>query len=50
MIEEDGEVIGFANLMTIFSVWSEGYALVIDDLYIRTRNAATDWEERSWKK
>src|SRR5699024_5824967 len=35
MIEEDGEVIGFANLMTIFSVWSEGYALVIDDLYIR---------------
>lgn len=37
MIEEDGEVIGFANLMTIFSVWSEGYALVIDDLYIRDK-------------
>ena len=35
MIEDEGEVIGFANLITIFSVWSEGYALMIDDLYIR---------------
>lgn len=34
MIEENGETIGFANLMTIFSVWSEGHALIIDDLYI----------------
>lgn len=38
MIEKDREVIGFANLMTIFSVWSEGYALVIDDLYITPKN------------
>lgn len=38
MIEKDGETIGFANLMTIFSVWSEGYALVIDDLYITAEN------------
>ena len=36
MIEENGEVIGFANLMTIFSVWAEGLGLIVDDLYIRT--------------
>ncbi len=32
--EETGEVIGFANLMKIFSVWAKGFALIIDDLYI----------------
>lgn len=35
MIEENDKTIGFVKLMTIFSVWSEGYALIIDDLYIR---------------
>ena len=34
LFEEDGAVIGFANLMTIFSVWSQGLALIIDDLYL----------------
>lgn len=34
MIEKDGKNIGFANVIKIFSVWSEGFALAIDDLYI----------------
>jgi len=36
MIEHQGEIIGFANLMTIFSVWAQGKALIIDDLYIKS--------------
>ena len=35
MIEEDGITIGFANLMTIYSVWAHGRALIIDDLFIK---------------
>jgi diamine N-acetyltransferase len=35
LIEKEEEVIGFANLMTIFSVWSHGKALILDDLYIK---------------
>lgn len=35
IFEEDGEPVGFANLMTIFSVWSHGKALYLDDLFIR---------------
>lgn len=35
MIKKDEEVIGFANLMFIFSVWSHGKALILDDLYIK---------------
>jgi len=34
LFEEDGVPVGFANLMTIFSVWSQGLAMVIDDLYL----------------
>lgn len=34
LFEEDGEPVGFVNLMLIFSVWSHGLALVIDDLYL----------------
>ena len=35
MIElPNGDVIGFANLMTIFSVWAGGFALIIDDLFL----------------
>lgn len=33
MIEEE-EAIGFANLMTIFSVWAHGKALILDDLFL----------------
>ena len=35
IIEVDGTPVGFANLMTIFSVWSHGKALILDDLYIK---------------
>lgn len=35
LFEEDGKPVGFANLLQIFSVWSHGFALVIDDLYLR---------------
>lgn len=34
MIEQDNETVGFANLMTIFSVWAHGKALVLDDLFL----------------
>lgn len=34
MIEDGGKTIGFANVIKIFSVWSEGMALMIDDLYL----------------
>ena len=33
--EEDGVPVGFANLMTIYSVWAHGKALILDDLYLR---------------
>lgn len=32
--EADGEVIGYANTWTVFSIWSGGKALTIDDLYV----------------
>lgn len=34
MIENNGDVIGFINLMIIFSVWAGGKALILDDLFI----------------
>jgi GNAT superfamily N-acetyltransferase len=35
LIELDEELIGFANLLTIYSVWAHGKAIVIDDLFLR---------------
>ena len=35
MFEEDEEPVGFANLMIVYSVWTHGRALIIDDLYVR---------------
>ena len=36
LIFEEGETpVGFANLMTIFSVWAHGKALILDDLFIK---------------
>lgn len=32
--EVDGEVIGYANTWTVYSIWSGGKALTIDDLYV----------------
>lgn len=34
IIEDEKEAIGFANLMTIFSVWAYGEALILDDLFL----------------
>lgn len=38
LFEEDGIPVGFANLMFVFSVWSHGKAMIIDDLFIREAN------------
>jgi len=35
LIEYENKIIGFANLMIIFSVWAHGKAIIIDDLFIR---------------
>ncbi len=32
--EVDGKVIGYANTWTVYSIWSGGKSLTIDDLYI----------------
>lgn len=34
LFEEDGAPVGFANLMTIYSIWTHGKALILDDLYL----------------
>ena len=33
LFEEDEEPMGFANLMLVYSVWSHGEAMIIDDIY-----------------
>ena len=35
IFEEDDKPVGFANLMTIYSIWTHGKALILDDLYLR---------------
>lgn len=35
IFEEDGIPVGFANTLLIFSVWSHGKALILDDLFFR---------------
>ena len=35
LIEKNGEPVGFANLMIIFSVWAQGKGWILDDLFIR---------------
>ena len=35
IMEENETPIGFVNLMTIYSVWAHGKALILDDLYIK---------------
>lgn len=34
IFEENHTPVGFANLMTIYSVWTHGKALILDDLYL----------------
>lgn len=38
MIEMDNQIIGFMNLMTIYSIWSHGKALILDDLFIKPKH------------
>jgi GNAT superfamily N-acetyltransferase len=35
IMEENEVPVGFANLMTIYSVWAHGKALILDDIYIK---------------
>jgi GNAT superfamily N-acetyltransferase len=35
IFEEEGAPVGFANLMTIYSIWAHGKALILDDLYLK---------------
>lgn len=34
VFEEDGQVVGFVNLNTIYSVWSVGEVIVVDNFFI----------------
>ena len=34
LAEAGGEVLGFANTWTVFSIWSGGRTLTVDDLYV----------------
>ena len=34
MIEEEDRIVGFVNIMAVFSVWAKGFAVIVDDLYI----------------
>ena len=38
IFEEDEEPVGFANLMLVYSVWSHGLAMIVDDLYFSSGN------------
>lgn len=49
MFENDGVPIGFANLMIIFSVWSHGYAVIIDDLYLEPRARGKGFGKKAMK-
>ena len=50
MIECEGNIIGFANLMTIYSVWSKGRALIIDDLYLQPESRGKGLGKRVMKE
>ena len=32
--ELNGEIVGYANTWTVYSIWSGGKALTVDDLYV----------------
>lgn len=57
IIEENGEALGLINLVTIYSIWAHGKAMIIDDLYIRDKyqgegmgKAAMDFVEKFAKE
>lgn len=35
IFEEYGVHVGFANVMTIYSIWAHGKSMVLDDLYLK---------------
>lgn len=49
IFEENGKPVGFANLMTIFSVWSHGRAIILDDLYIIPEARGKGYGKKSLK-
>ena len=48
-IEEDEKIIGFANLVIIFSVWSHGKAMIIDDLFIKEEYHGKGYGKKSFE-
>ncbi len=47
MFEEDDEPVGFANLMLVYSVWSHGQAMIVDDLYFTPGNRGQGYGRRA---
>ena len=47
IFEESETPVGFANLMTIFSVWANGKALILDDLYIKEDHRGKGYGEEA---
>lgn len=35
LFEKDGEIVGHVNLNAVYSVWSKGEALIVDDFFIK---------------
>ena len=47
IFEEDCKPVGFANLMTIYSIWTHGKALILDDLYLRPETRGKGYGKKS---
>jgi GNAT superfamily N-acetyltransferase len=47
--EVDGEVIGYANTWTVYSIWARGKTLTIDDLYVAPANRGSGIGEKIMK-
>lgn len=47
IFEEDGEAVGFANLMTLFSVWTHGKAMYLDDLFIKEEHRGKGYGKKA---
>ena len=47
IFEEDDKPVGFANLMTIYSIWTHGKALILDDLYLRPETRGKGYGKKS---
>ena len=47
IFEEDDKPVGFANLMTIYSIWTHGKALILDDLYLRSETRGKGYGKKS---